>query len=125
MKRRMGATRPAEPKAREPRRATVPFDRHKDLPTALADGRFLAAPGELVQAWRVRTGCRPSWHACRVVHVSPDYVETIDESLGGQWFCFDPRAAVLPDVRMAPRPPGKPEAAETVATTPEGTNKDA
>jgi hypothetical protein len=114
----MGAPKPVLAKVREPRRVTVPLEKHKDLPSALAGGVFLAGPGEVVQAWRVRTGERPGWHACKVIRVAPDYVETIDESLGGQWFCFDPRAANLPDVRMVPRPTEKLEAAETVATTP-------
>ena len=126
MRRKMGAPKPAPIKARAPRKTTVPYEKHASLPHAIADGKFLPEPKSRVYVWRERTGERPSWHACTVIRVAPDYVELMDDTLG-QWFCFNPAAAVVPDVRVEalPKAHEKLEAAETVATTAEGTKKDA
>lgn len=87
------------PKPRERRKKAVPFDRHASLPKAIKAGTFLASLGSRTYVWRVRSGERPQWHVCSVVRVSPEYVELWDETLG-QWFCFDPRSAACPDVRV-------------------------
>ena len=126
MRRKMGAPKPAPIKVRAPRKATVPYEKYAALPNAIVDGKFLAEPKARVYAWRERTGEKPSWHTCTVVRVSPDYVELMDDTLG-QWFCFNPAAPVVPNVRMEalPKAQEKPEAAGTVATTAEEAKKDA
>lgn len=98
MRRKMGAPKPAPIKVREPRKVTVPFEKYEGLPKANVDGKFLAPVGSHVYAWRVRTGERPSWHTCKVIRSSPDYVELWDDTLG-QWFCFNPQLPTVPDVR--------------------------
>lgn len=86
-------------KVRERRQKAVPFDKHAALPVAIVDAQFLAPPAGRVYAWRTRSGERPKWHTCKVVRVAPEYVELWDETLG-QWFCFNPRAPDVPDIRM-------------------------
>jgi hypothetical protein len=87
-------------KPRAPRRVTLGFEKHsKNLP-AVVDGKFLGAPGTIVWAWRERGGWRPSWYRCQVVRVAEKHVELWDE-VAGQWFCYDPTAERLPDVRLS------------------------
>lgn len=122
----MGAPKLVPIKVRAPRRTTVPFERHAGLPSALGGGKFLVAPEQRVYVWRALTGEKPSWHTCRVVRAAPDYVELWDETRD-QWFCFDPQACTVPDVRVEgpPKVQEKLEAPATVATTAEETKKDA
>lgn len=101
--------RPKVVKPRQPRKKVVPFDRHALLPKAVVDAVFLPQPGARVYAWRTRSGERPQWHVCSVVRIAPDSVELWDETLG-QWFCFDPRSASCPDVRMENTAVAKPTA---------------
>lgn len=126
MRRKVMTSKPEAAKLRAPRKSTVPFEKYANFPPAIVDGKFLAEPKAQVYAWRVRTGNKPSWHTCTVVRASPDYVELIDETLGGQWFCFKPTDPAVPDVRMdgPPKVAGKSETAEPVATK-EGTGKSA
>ncbi len=118
----MGAPKLTPVKVRSLRKAPVPYEKYAVLPTAVVDGKFLPTPKSTVYAWRLRTGERPSWHTCTVVNVAPDYVELMDETLG-QWFCFNPAAQVVPDVRMEglSKAQEKLETTETVATK-EGTS---
>jgi len=98
-------------KARERRQKAVTFDKHAALPAAIVDGLFLSVPESRVYAWRTRSGERPKWHTCKVVRSAPEYVELWDETLG-QWFCFNPKAPDVPDIRM--------EHPAVAKTTPEG-----
>jgi len=122
MKRKVGAPKPAQPKVRERRRTTVPREKYAALPSAFSKGKFLAASEQRVYLWRVLAAEKPSWHICRVVRAAPDLVELWDETRD-QWFCFNPQAPVVPDVRMEglPKAQEKTGAAETVATTAEET----
>lgn len=86
-------------KVRQRRARAVPFDRCAALPVAIVDGLFLAPPTTRIYAWRTRSGERPKWHTCKVVRTAPEYVELWDETLG-QWFCFNPKAPDVPDIRM-------------------------
>lgn len=114
MKRKL-LTSDKPPKARERRQKAVPFDKHAMLPPAVVDGQFLPAPGTCAYAWRTRSGERPRWHTCKVVRIAPEYVELWDETLG-QWFCFNPKATNVPDIRMEQPAVAKP-AAQGVPST--------
>jgi len=118
----MGAPKPAPAKVRERRRTTVPREKYAALPNACEGGKFLATPEQRVYLWRVLAAEKPSWHTCRVVRAAADLVELWDETRD-QWFCFDPAAAKVPDVRMEglPQAQEKTGATGTVATTAEET----
>ena len=94
-------TKKKEKKAgRAPRRMTVAFEKHSGRPHAIVEGRFVAPKGSTVFAWRLRAGRPPSWYTCEVGTVEERYVMLWDVD-AGQWFCFDPSATDVPDVRLS------------------------
>jgi len=86
-------------KQREPRRMTIGFEKHSHRPPAIVDHKFIAVAGSMVWTWRLRSGLKPSWYPCKVVTVEEKHVSLWDE-VAGQWFCFDPTAETVPDVRI-------------------------
>lgn len=90
-------------KPRQRRKKAVALSKHEALPHAIVDGSFLQVPNARVYVWRSRTGERPQWHTCKVMSANVERVELWDETLE-QWFCFDPRAGNLPDIRMEQAP---------------------
>lgn len=94
----MRTKKPKQPRA--PRRITVGFEKHSGNPPAIIEGKFIAPKGSRVFAWRMRSGCKPSWYECEVHGVADDHVQLWDIT-AGQWFCFDPSAKEVPDVRLS------------------------
>jgi hypothetical protein len=89
-----------KPRVRMPRRVTVPFEKHANLPPAIVDGKFVAQPGTYVWAFRHRAGCKPSWHRCKVMRVDDKVIETWDETLS-QWFMLSADLTGAPELRIA------------------------
>lgn len=86
-------------KAREYKPQPVRGDKYALLPPAIVEGKFLVGPEGYVYAWRVRAGQKPGWYKCEVRGVEPNYVSLWDTVLQ-QYFCFDPTAKEIPDVRI-------------------------
>lgn len=96
----MRNAKPKKPKVPAgPRRKTIPFEKYSHLPPAIVDKKFIAPVGAMVWAFRHRGGQKPSWYPCKVMSIDEKGVNLWDE-VAAQWFCFDPTADIVPDVRL-------------------------